>query len=425
MVFGGVNASARGKLVGICVGAWMVMAAVPAVANASMIVYRCGSPAELCRINPDGTGQQQLTSDGATAAYHGASLNPAGTKMVFTRDTSSLYAADGNAQNVVGPISTFSQVAKISVDGTTAVDDEYFPSVNEYAVCTFSTSNPGSDNEWGRQCNGAGRFPAFTPSGQIVASILKNGHDEICLYSAGSCATDLAVDSTTDLDEAAVSPDGKTLAVVATQPGGTDAAGGHIALYSMSSGQLLGNLTNGTIDETPAWSPDGGRLVFSRGGNLYVISASGAAGSEKLLVSGGDSPTWGGPPGSHDGGSGGSGGSGTLPSVTISHPAAIKLHALIHGGVLVKISASAKVAAGVVLALDRATAKRLGIGKKVTELASKTGVVSGSATFDVTPKAKFDAKLAAAKRFTLHVVVVIQDAAGHRAQRSYTITVTR
>ena len=278
-----------------------MLATLPSIANASMIVYRCGTPAELCRINPDGTGQQQLTSDGASAAYHGASLDPAGTKMVFTRDTSSLYAADGNAQNAVGPISTFSQLAKISFDGTTVVDDEYFPSVGYYAVCTFSTSVPGSDNEWGRQCPFAGRFPTYTPTGQIVASTIKNGHDEVCLYNATGCATDLAVDPSTDLDEAAVSPDGKTLAVVAIQPGGPDAAGGHIALYSMSSGQLLGNLTNGTIDETPAWSPDGGRIVFSRGGDLYVISAAGPAGSEKLLVAGGDTPTWGGPAGPDDG----------------------------------------------------------------------------------------------------------------------------
>ena len=49
--------------------------------------------------------------------------------------------------------------------------------------------------------------------------------------------------------------------------------------------------------------------------------------------------------------------------------------------------------------------------------------MSGSKTFDIKPKSKFDAKLAAARRFTLHVVIVVQDAAGHRAQRSYTVTV--
>ena len=412
-----VNGFRWGKL-----GVMAVCAAcmgLPAAASASFIVYRCGSPAELCRINPDGTGQQQLTSDGATAAYHGASLDPAGTRMVFSRDTSSLYASDGNVQNVVGPISTFSQTPKISFDGTMAVDTEFFPSVDEFAVCTFSTSNPGSDNEWGRQCNGAGRFPAFTPSGQIVASILNNGHDEICLYAAGSCASDLAVDPSRSLDEAAVSPDGKTLAVVAIQPGGSDPAGGHIALYSMSTGQLIGNLTNGTTDETPAWSPDGTRIVFSRNRSLYVIAAAGPAGSEKLLVSGGDTPTWGGPRGPHDGGS------SKLPTVTIVHPAKVKLHALIHGGIAITIRASAPVAAGVVLALDSGTAKRLGLGKKVVELATKTAVVTTSKTLTVAPKARFDGKLSKARRFTLDVVVVIQDAAGDQAQRAYTVTVTK
>ena len=84
--------------------------------------------------------------------------------MVFTRDTASQYAADGNAQNVVGPISTFSELPKISADGSTVVDAEFSPIVGGYGICTFSTTN-----------------------------------------STG-CATDLAVDPTTDLDEAAVSP---------------------------------------------------------------------------------------------------------------------------------------------------------------------------------------------------------------------------
>ena len=114
-----------------------------------------------------------------------------------------------------------------------------------------------------------------------------------------------------------------------------------------------------------------------------MISA--AAAGQKLLVAGGDTPTWGGPAGPDDGGAGGTGGgggtwwdrrrggtggtggSGGLASVTVTHPPKIKLHALIRGGLLVKISASGKVEAGIVLALDKGTAKRLGIGKKAVD----------------------------------------------------------
>lgn len=398
----------RGVAIGLAVSA---LAA--AAASASVIVYRCGNPAELCRINPDGTGQTTLTSDGANAAYQGASLDPAGTRMVFTRDTANLYAADGNAQNAVGPISTFAQLPKISFDGASVVDQEFYPSLNAYYICTFRTDgSPGS-----RTCNyGAARFPAFAPDGTIVASLRSGAHDKVCLMTAGSgCTRDLAVDPNADLDEAAISPDGQTLAVVAIPDGGT-AGAGHIALYSVSSGQFIRNLTNGTADETPAFSPDGKSLVFARSGSLYTTSASASPGAETLLVRGGDTPTWGG---------GTSGQPGTPVSIQIGHPAKLKAGSLVRHGLVLTIGSSAPVAAEIVIALDSGTAHRLGLGRKQLVLATVTGLVTSKRTFDLRPGRAFRKRLGAARRFVLHVVVVVQDAAGHRGIRSYTVSVTR
>ena len=174
--------------------------------------------------------------------------------MVFTRDTASLYAADGNAQNVVGPISTFSELPKISADGSTVVDAEY--------------------NRRGLR----------------------------------------------DL---------------------------HIQYHQLDR---LRDRPRGRPDDRPRRGRRLPKIVFSRDGYLYLISANGSPGSEKLLVSSGDTPTWGGPPGAYDGGG--------LPSVTVLHPAKLKLHALTHGGVTIKISASAEVAAGVVRSWAKRSASR-------------------------------------------------------------------
>jgi len=88
----------------------------------AVVVYVCtsGATSNLCQINSDGSHESQLTSNGS---YSSASLDPAGTRMVFNRG-GALYAADGSAQNPVGPISDSSSLAKISFDGTTGVDDD-------------------------------------------------------------------------------------------------------------------------------------------------------------------------------------------------------------------------------------------------------------------------------------------------------------
>ena len=56
-------------------------AAAPAPAAASVIVFRCGADSEnLCGINPDGTGRQQLTRDGTKDfPYVSPSLSRAST----------------------------------------------------------------------------------------------------------------------------------------------------------------------------------------------------------------------------------------------------------------------------------------------------------------------------------------------------------
>lgn len=278
----------------VAAGAVMGGLAAGAAPAQAVIDYVCttGSTTNLCQINSDGSHETQLTSNGS---YLSTSLDPAGTRMVFDRG-SALYAADGTAQNEVGPISNASSVTKISFNGTTGVDDEDYSDLDEgLLVCTFATTG-GSITECGFQA----MFPTFTPSGKIVASFLDHtsGQYFVAEYAVGATfgGADppiLASDPSGSLLESAVSPDGTTLAVVVTP--NSSSAGGYIALYSMSTGQLIRQLTNGTTDEDPAWSPDGTQLVFARGDSLYTTSVNASPGDEKLLVSNGEAPTWGGP----------------------------------------------------------------------------------------------------------------------------------
>jgi hypothetical protein len=256
------------------------------------IVYRCAP--NLCRINGDGSGQSQLTSDGAGAAYHGASLSPDGTHMAFTRDTEDLFVADGNAQNPVGPLTRTATVAKISFDGTTVAYVEDFGL--EFSLCTKPAM--GSP-EQPQTCTGTtAGFPAWGPSGEMVASEPEKGIDRVCVYIVADveprgCQRTVAEDPANNLEESAVSPDGSTLAAIAVAPGSANPAAGHLVLYDMASGALTRTLTSGTGDETPAWSPDGTHIAFARSGALFVTASTGAPGSEHQIAAG-DAPTWGG-----------------------------------------------------------------------------------------------------------------------------------
>jgi hypothetical protein len=71
----------------------------PAPAGA-VIVYVCGPNNNLCRINSDGSGQSQLTSDATASAneYQTPSLSQDGTKLAFVQGN----AAYSSAQDATG-----------------------------------------------------------------------------------------------------------------------------------------------------------------------------------------------------------------------------------------------------------------------------------------------------------------------------------
>jgi len=310
-------------LVVLAVGA-LCVAGTAATARAA-IIYRCAP--NLCRVNGDGTGQAQLTSDGSTAAYHGASLSQDGTRMAFTRDTEDLFVGDGNAQSPVGPLSRNATVAKISFDGTMVAYIEDFGL--EFSLCTKPAT--GSLEQPNPTCTGTtAGFPAWGPSGEMVASQPEKGIDRVCVYIVADveprgCQRTVAQDPANNLEESAVSPDGSTLAVISVPPGSPTLAGGHLVLYDMAGGALIRTLTSGTSDESPAWSPDGTHIVFARSGALFVIAATGSPGSEHQIVAGGDTPTWAGSEAATSGGGGTTGGGGgtTGGGATTPQPPAV------------------------------------------------------------------------------------------------------
>jgi Tol biopolymer transport system component len=102
------------------------------------------------------------------------------------------------------------------------------------------------------------------------------------------CGSDVARDPTQDLFNPGFSPDG-TLAAVVKSPD-TEIGAGAIVIYDVATTAPVRELVGGENTQ-PTWSPDGKRIAFERGGDLFVARATGAPRVRRILK-GGVQPTW-------------------------------------------------------------------------------------------------------------------------------------
>jgi Tol biopolymer transport system component len=286
-----------------------------ASASASSIVYVCAP--NLCRIDPAHPKKvTRLTHDGKAGGpvYLSPSLSTKGTKLSFVKGNR-LYIAQGNAthaRRIDEPPGT--AVTRMRPDGTQVA---YIRSVNTiispgyvypyysppiYGFIPFLFTRPASGDK------GQTVARATTSTGWLGDRVLfphqgpGNGPqpEGICIAAPGGaaelCERTVASDpQQRTLSNPAASPDGRYLVCVAepfsADPGFTRTFRGAIALFNPATGEFLRDLTSAHADGTPAFSPDGRQVAFTRGEDLYVVGIAG--GKAKLLRHGARDPTWG------------------------------------------------------------------------------------------------------------------------------------
>ena len=284
-------------------------------APASSIVYVCAP--NLCRIDPAHPKQvTRLTRDGKAGGpvYLSPSLSTRGTKLSFVKGNR-LYIAQGNAthaRRVDEPAGT--AVTRMRPDGTQVA---YIRSVNTiispgytypyysppiYGFVPFLFTRPVS----GAKGETVARSTISTGwlRDQVLLPYPVPGDgarpEGICAAAPPEadqvCERMVAVDpQPRTLSNPAASPDGRYLAAVAEpwadDPEFKQAFRGAIALFNPATGEFLRDLTTAHADGTPAFSPDGKRVAFTRGEDLYVVAVAG--GRPKLLRHGVRDPTWG------------------------------------------------------------------------------------------------------------------------------------
>jgi Tol biopolymer transport system component len=264
-----------------------------------------GNYSEIYVMNPDGSGQVNLTKNPAIY-YYALVWSPDGTRIAFVTDR------DGNPDIYV---MNADGSGMVNLSNNPAVDGEPAWSPDGSRIAFYSNRS-GNGEIYVMNADGSGQVkltnnpaawngnPAWSPDGSKIAfSSGRDGNPEIYVMNAdGSGQVNLTNNPAYDGLGSygygiAWSPDGSKIAFPSDREG-------NFKIYAMNAdGSGVSRLTNGTLsDRSPIWSPDGTKIAFVRVSgcrrcipprDIYVMNADGS-GQVKLTnnPAPNDSPAW-------------------------------------------------------------------------------------------------------------------------------------
>lgn len=230
------------------------------------IVYTCfnGSWDNLCVINPDGSGQRQLTDTEATDWY--AAFSEDGATISFSSRRSGgfeLYLMDASGLNVTLLSGGLDDIyaPEISPDGTRIV---FVTTINgKQDIYTMNRDGSGITQI---TTHSADDFdPTWSPDGtQIAFTSNRTGTSELHIINVDGSGERQVTSGSDQQDGGRVdwSPDGSTLAFYAGERGDKDLFTVP-AECSLCGQDRITRLTDGGNNKAPAYSPDGAWITFA------------------------------------------------------------------------------------------------------------------------------------------------------------------
>ncbi len=212
------------------------------------VPFDMGARQQIFVMNADGTNLINLSND-ATHHHNAPAVSPDGSKIAFTRSSLDFSGGDLWIMNA---------------DGS-----------NQQLVY----SSPGF--EW---------YPSFSPDGQKIAFASDNDGDlEVYVVNADGSNLQQLTDNTVEDYGVDWSPDGTRIAFTRERAfgagSGSEAGNGDIYVMAADGTNQTRLTRHGNFDFYPIFSPDGTKIVFSRGGgyslqqrniDVYVMNANGS-----------------------------------------------------------------------------------------------------------------------------------------------------